>query len=125
MVFFQENTGVRQPKLVDGLLHVSHQETVLLFLRQGGENRVLNTVGILVFVHQNFPVTAADLPGSGSGTCTAPSQQQVQGFMLQIPKIQTPAAALGGGIVPSELPNQGHQSPGARGRLGQIHKHLG
>ena len=123
-ILFQEDARVCQPELVDRLLYVAHQKTVLLFPAQSGENRVLYAVGVLIFVHQDLPVPAADLRRGSCGIFPGFSQQQVKGMMLQIAEIQNSAASLGSAIVPVKLLHQCGKSPGAGGRLGQVHKYL-
>ena len=66
-VLFKENPRVCQPKLIDGLLYIAYQKTVLLFPAQRGKDCVLHAVGILILVHQYFSVSAADFRRSGSG----------------------------------------------------------
>ena len=119
-VFLQENARIRQPELVNGLLYVAHHEAILLFPGQGGENRILNTVGILVFIHQDFPEPPSDLRGSGGGAGAVLTQHQIQHLMLQIGKIQDPPGLFGLGKLPVKLANQGNDSPGSGCRLVQI-----
>ena len=120
-VFFKKYPGVCQPELIDGLLDVAHQETILLFQAQCGEDRILHTVGILILVHQNFPVSSADFRRGSRGICTGFAKQKVKGMVLQIAEIQDPAAALGSTVVPVKLFHQPGKAPGTGSRLGQIH----
>ena len=124
-VLFQKNAGVSQAELVDGLLHVAHQEAVLLLPAEGGENRVLHGVGVLILVHQNLPEAAADFRRRSRGIGAALSQQQIQSIMLQIAEIQNPAASLNRPVIPGKLLNKGCQSPRAGRGLPQIVQHLG
>ena len=124
-VFLQENLRVRQAEAVDGLLHVSHQEAILFFFRQRRENRVLHPVGILVFIHHDFPEPGADFPGCPGPAGSIFSQKQVQGTVLQISEIQNPAASFGPGIVLIKPAHQLDEPPGSRFRLAQVREHLG
>ena len=123
-ILFQKNSGVGQTELVDGLLHVADHEAVLLLPGQGVENRVLHAIGVLILVHHDLPVTPPDLPRGGCGLASGFSQQQIQGFVLQISKIQHPAAAFGRGVIPVELPYQRHQPPLGGSCLVQVGQHL-
>ena len=67
VVFFQEDSRVCQPELVNGLLHIPHHKAVLLLGGKSGEDGVLHLVGVLVLVHHNLPETLPDLPGQGGG----------------------------------------------------------
>ena len=124
-VFFQKNLGVSQAEAVDGLLHIPHQKAVVLFLGQGGEDGVLHLVGILVFIHHDLPEPGAELPGGGGDAGAAFPQEQIQGAVLQISKIQNPAAALDPAVFCVKLTHQINQSLSRRPGLAQIRQHLG
>ena len=55
-VFLQENTGVRQPEAVNGLLHIADQEPVLSVFGHGLKDALLHLVGVLVLIDQNLAV---------------------------------------------------------------------
>ena len=55
-VFLQEDTGVRQPEAVNGLLHVADQEPVLSVFGHGLKDALLHLVGVLVLIDQNLAV---------------------------------------------------------------------
>ena len=114
-IFFKEYPRVCQPELIDGLLDITHQKAILLFEAQRGKNRVLHTVGILIFVHQNLPVSASNLRCGGCGIRPGFAQQKIQGVVLQIAEVQNPAAALGCPVIPVKLLYQSDKSPGAGG----------
>ena len=94
LIFFQENTGIRQAELVDRLLNIANHKTVLVFQGNCGKNPILHRIGILVLIYQNLPEPAAYFPGDLCWAAAGFSQEQIQGSMLQISKIQNPAAAL-------------------------------
>ena len=123
-VFLQKYPRIGQTELVDGLLYIAHQETVLSFPGQRIENCILHTVGILVFVHQDLPVAPSDFQCGSSGICSGFSQQQIQCSLLQIAEIQAPAAAFRGGVIPIKLAHQRHQSPLRRRGLNQVRENL-
>ena len=56
LVFLQENSGVRQPEAVNGLLHVADQEPVLSVFGHGLKDALLHLVGVLVLIDQNLAV---------------------------------------------------------------------
>ena len=118
-VLFQENAGVRQAELINGLLHVTHQEQIMPLPGQRRKNRILHGVGILIFVHENFPEPAADLSGRRRWSGMRLAQQQFQGIMFQVPKIHNAAAFLGLGVVFPELPHQIGKALGRQSRLGK------
>ena len=111
MVFFQEDPRIRQTELIDGLFHVANQKTVIPLFRQRAEDGILDPVGVLIFIHQDLPVAAADLSRSCCGIAPGPSQQQVQGLVFQVAEIQDPPAALCCLIIPVKLFHQRDQAP--------------
>ena len=82
VVFFQEDSRVCQPELVNGLLHIPHHKAVLLLGGKGGEDGILHLVGVLVLVHHNLPEAFSNLPGQGGGAAAVLAQEQIQHFML-------------------------------------------
>ena len=124
-VLFQEDARVCQAELVDGLLHVAHQEAVLPLLGEDGENGILHAVGILILVHHDLPVSSADLPGSRCGRGAAFPQQQIQCAVLQVAEVQHPSAPLEAPVVRIKLPHQGNESRRCRRGLAKIPHHLG
>ena len=55
-IFLQEDARVRQPKAVNGLLHIADQEPVLSVFRHRLKNALLHLVGVLILVDQNLAV---------------------------------------------------------------------
>ena len=123
-VFFQKDSGICQPELINGLLHIAHQKAIVPFGGQCLKNCVLDTVGVLVFIHHDFPEPAADLICRRSSAAAFGSQQQVQHLVLQIAEIQHPAAALCPGIGLVKPAYQTHQAPGRSPGLGQVLQNL-
>ena len=122
VVLIQEDPRIRQPELIDGLLHIPHQKTILLFPGDAAENGILDGVGVLVFVHQHLPVPLSDFPGSGSWALPAKTQQQIQGFVLQVSEIQDPALLFEGPIFLLEPPHQGDKTLLGKAHLLQVLK---
>ena len=125
-VFVQENVRIRQPEPVDGLLHVTDHEAVVLFHGQGGEDGILHLVGVLVFIHQNLPEPPALFPRRSGGDdrqCMCLSDEQIQAPVLQIGEIQNPAVLLELAVAHSEGTGQPDQTPHRSGGLGKIGKH--
>ena len=86
LILVKENGGIRQPEAVDALLYVPHSKEVLSLAGHRPEDGVLHLVGILILVHQNFPVAARHLTAQRSGAAI-PGHQQFQRQMLLIGEI--------------------------------------
>ena len=124
LVFRQKQRRIGQPEAVDGLLHVAHHKAVAARPGDGLEDGLLDGVGVLVLVHQNFVEPGADLPGHGGGLMGVAVGQQADGLVLQVGEVQHPAAALFGGVGLFHLDGEGQQSLESRGCLGQVGQHL-
>ena len=94
-VFPEKNGGVRQTEAVDALLHIPHGKEVVPPLGDGPENGVLNLVGVLVLVHQNFRVPGGDLFAQLRGASVGPDQEG-EGQMLLVGEVR--------GVQPEFLP---------------------
>ena len=123
-VFFQKNPRVCQAELVDGLFHIPNQEAILFFTAECIENRVLDTVGILIFIHHDLPKTLPDLHCRRSDPAAVFAQQKIQHPVLQVAKIKDSTAPFHRLIPSGELPNQRHQPPGPIRGLLQILQNL-
>ena len=111
LILAEENTGISQSELINGLLDITDHKAVLPLCAQGTENGILNTVRVLVFIHKDLPESASDLGGSRCGTAAGFSQEQIQRLMLQITEVQTSAASFGICIGFVKLPDQRKQTP--------------
>ena len=123
-VFFQEDSRIRQTKPVDGLFYVADQKAIPAFGSENGENGILDSVGVLVLIHQHLPVALSNLPGGGGGAGAALPHQQVQRPMLQISEVQNSSAALCMTVVIRKLPHQMDQPPNGRGHVCHIFQQL-
>ena len=94
IILFQENAGVSQAELVNGLLHIANHKAILPLLGQRHEDGILHRIGILIFVHHDLPETAGNFHGDGGSAAALFAQQQIQCPLLQIAEIQDPSAAL-------------------------------
>ena len=124
VVFFQEDSRVCQPELINGLFYIAYQKAILPFSAEGVKNGILHRVGVLVFVHQDFPEPTADFPRCHGWRSTGFSQQQIQGVLLQIAEIQNSPASLGSAIILGKLLHKPHEPPSPLRRLAQIGKNL-
>ena len=102
-VLGQEDGGVRQTEAVDALLYVPYGEEVFARLGHRLEDGVLDLVGVLVFVHQDFGVSGGDLLPQLRGAAVR-GDQKGQGQVLLIGEI--------GGVEPELLRPEG----GGKGR---------
>ena len=124
VVFFKKDPGIGQTELIDGLLHITHHEAILLPVGQGRENGVLDAVGVLVLIHHDLPEAAANFIRRSGWAGALGAKQQVQGLVLQVAKVQHPAAGFCTVIFLTELPHQNHQAPGPGSRLPQVTQNL-
>ena len=88
VIFFQEDTGIRQAKLINGLLDISNHKTITALMCQCGENRILYLVAVLVFIYHNFPESGADFFNRCCETGAVLAQKKIQHFLLNIAEIQ-------------------------------------
>ena len=122
-VFFQENAGVCQAELINGLLHIANQEQILFPFCQRAVDGILHRIGVLVFIHHHFPEATADFPGHSGDAATAFSVKQIQGVMLQIAEIQNTAAAFHAVIGLFEPAHQTDQPPHRIRAAGKLLQH--
>ena len=94
-VFCEEKVGIGQTEAVDGLLDVADEEEILAVLGDGLENRLLNGVGILVFVDQDLAERGGKLPRTGGWLAGITVGQEADRLMLEVGKIEKLALALG------------------------------
>ena len=85
-VFPQEDGGICQPEPIDGLLHIAHGEQIFPLPGNCLKNVVLDLVGILILVHEDFPVAGGDLLPQLRGVAVL-IRQQLQRQMLLIGEI--------------------------------------
>ena len=86
LLFLLKHRGVCLTEAVNALLQVPHQKQLAAVPRQAAIQRILQTVGILVFIHHHGPVAPGNLSRQRSGAVSIP--QQLQGQMLQVCEIQ-------------------------------------
>ena len=110
-IFMQENAGISQAELVNGLLYVANHETILPFLRQRSKNRILNSIGILVLIHHNLTKTAANLRCRICSAGTAFADKQVKHTMLKVAKIHNTALLFQTVVFHLKGAYQLHQTP--------------
>ena len=111
MILFQENSGISQTELVDGLLHVTDHKAIVPSIGQRFKNRILDTIGVLVFIHHDLPESVADLPRCSSDAATVFTLEQIQHLMFQVAEIHAATSFLNLGISNFKLPHQTDQSP--------------
>ena len=128
VVFFQEDAGICQTELVDGLLHIAHHEAVVGASGEGGEDGVLYLVGVLILVHHDLHEPLPQV-GSGGGaylvTKSILPPQQLQHQMLQIAEVHAAADPLGTAELTAEPAHQGDKPPPGGSGLGKIAQNLG
>ena len=124
VVFLHKNTRVCQAELVDGLLYIAHHKQISPETGQGVINRILNLVGILIFIYHHFPESGSNILCRTGIACARFAQQKIQHPMFQIAKIQNAAAAFGAVVAFIETTHQGRQSSDSIGSSVQIRQHL-
>ena len=90
-----EHLRFRSAESVDALLDVAYHEPSAATLRQGGEDAILQVVGILVFVNEDIVEGFAGLDGRFRGV-TVPVGEQAGGQLLQIGEIHDTPLPLAG-----------------------------
>ena len=86
--FFPEDAGVGLAEAIDALFQVPHQKAVIP--RGAGEapvNGILQSVGILVFVHHHRAEPGPDLSTEGGGLAVLPPQKP-EGQVLEVAELQ-------------------------------------
>ena len=108
---FPEDAGVGLPEAVDALLQVAHEEQIVpCWGGKAAVNGVLQSVGVLVFVHHHGGVVLPDAPAQLGGGAVRPAQQP-QGKMFKIAEFQQLALFFPGRKPGVEVPHGVEQRP--------------
>ena len=118
VIFSQEDTGICQTKLINGLFNITNHETIAALMCQCGENRILYLVAVLVFIYHNFPESGADFFNRCCETGAVLAQKKIQHFLLNIAEIQYSPNTFQFAVFEMEFFNKIDQSTcGQSGRL--------
>ena len=108
----QKQLRHRLPEAVDALLDVADHKEVLLLPRQGGKQRILRGVGVLIFVHHDLVILRRQLLRQRRrrhGAVLLRRDEKRQRQMLEVGKIQQVALPLflrKGGGKPADRPTE-------------------